>query len=101
MEVADYGVPSDRQAFLEGARFVAESLRRGEKVLVHCGAGKGRTGMFAICVLMALGLAKEEAERKVKEAGSGPETPEQREFVDWVWQQLGRGHSYPGPSGEG
>jgi len=87
-DVRDYGVPEHREAFLEKARSVADSLRQGERVLVHCGAGVGRTGMFAICVLMALGLSMGEAERRVREAGSEPETKGQREFVEWAKGRL-------------
>jgi protein-tyrosine phosphatase len=89
VDVKDYGVPQDQEAFLEKARSVADSLRNGERVLAHCGAGVGRTGMFAICVLMALGLPREEAEWRVREAGSGPETKEQRIFLGWVEGRLG------------
>ena len=84
VDVKDYGVPQDREAFLEKARSVADGLRGGERVLVHCGAGVGRTGVFATCVLMALGLPRGEAERRVREAGSGPETEEQRMFLEWA-----------------
>jgi len=83
-DVRDYGVLEHREAFLERARSVAASLRQGERVLVHCGAGVGRTGMFAICVLTALGLSREDAERRVRQVGSGPETEEQRELVEWA-----------------
>ena len=84
VDVKDYGVPQDQEAFLEKARSVADGLRGGERVLVHCGAGVGRTGVFATCVLMALGLPRGEAERRVREAGSGPETEEQRMLLEWA-----------------
>jgi protein-tyrosine phosphatase len=84
VDVKDYGVPQDQEAFLEKAMSVADSLRGGERVLVHCGAGVGRTGVFATCVLMALGLPRGEADRRVREAGSGPETEEQRMFLEWA-----------------
>jgi len=86
--VPDYGVPENREEFLRLALFVANRLREGESVLVHCGAGIGRTGMFAVCILLALGVEKEAALDQVKSAGSCPETEEQEELVDWVVEKL-------------
>jgi len=88
VDVEDYGVPEDREAFLKKARSVADSLRKGERVLVHCGAGIGRTGVFAICVLMALGLPQGEADGRVRGACSGPEGEKQRQFLEWAEERL-------------
>ena len=78
LAICDYQGPDDDQTFWQLTRRVAETLQQGDSVLVHCGAGIGRTGMFAIAVLMALGLPHEEAEHRVKVAGSEPERPAQR-----------------------
>jgi len=86
--VPDYGVPEDRDAFLKVAHSVAEWLQQGENVLIHCGAGIGRTGTLAICVLMVLGVEKSQAQATVKSAGSEPETPEQWELVEWSSNHL-------------
>lgn len=59
--IPDYGVPNDEHAFWGLAQDVAVALREGKRVLVHCGAGIGRTGMFAVAVLMVLGLPREES----------------------------------------
>jgi protein-tyrosine phosphatase len=82
--VPDGGIPEDRSAFLKTVRYAADWLRAGERVLVHCSAGIGRTGMFAICTLVVLGTSQEDATRTVSEAGSRPEKPVQREFVDEI-----------------
>lgn len=52
--VKDYRSPSLEQVnrFIE----VMSTLPSGEAALVHCGAGKGRTGTFAACYLMACGF---------------------------------------------
>ena len=79
--IDDYGVPDDDEGFAGFVTFVADRLRDGERVLVHCGAGIGRTGMFASCLLMALGCGIEDARAAVEAAKSGPERPEQHSLV--------------------
>jgi len=79
--VCDYQAPDDEAAFRQVAIEVAKSLGRGENVLVHCGAGIGRTGMFAIAILMVLGLHDRDARRRVADAGSSPERAAQEEAL--------------------
>lgn len=81
--VEDFGVPADREGFADFAERLAQGISSGDRVLVHCGAGIGRTGTLAECVLLALGASAEEARASVEEAGSHPETAEQRSLVEW------------------
>jgi len=67
---------------------MAQALRLGERVLIHCGAGIGRTGMLATCVLMHLGVSRCEATQAVTGAGAGPETIPQEGLVGWVADRL-------------
>ena len=82
--IADFGVPADQAAFLALAQEMAEDLRRGESLLVHCGAGIGRTGTLATCALICLGMDEVAALHAVHQAGAGPETAAQAELVRWV-----------------
>ncbi|MCD6284493.1 MAG: tyrosine-protein phosphatase [Anaerolineae bacterium] len=86
--IPDYGVPKDRDRFAEFVKAVAEFLRSGETILVHCGAGIGRTGTFAICLLLALGVSRAQAEKTICDAGSRPETSEQERLIDWFDKKL-------------
>jgi protein-tyrosine phosphatase len=88
-EIPDYGVPSDRAAFWELARKLAGRLRAGEAVLIHCGAGIGRTGTLAASVLIALGQTPSRAQEAVSAAGSGAERTAQRELIEWCATQAG------------
>ncbi len=81
--VADFGVPDDREAFWALASSLGNRLTGGERLMIHCGAGIGRTGTLATCVLLALGEPLARAEEAVSVAGSHPETAAQRALVSW------------------
>jgi protein-tyrosine phosphatase len=81
--VADFGVPGDRAAFWALASTLGRRLTGGERMMIHCGAGIGRTGTLAACVLLALGEPQAKAEQAVSAAGSHPETAAQRALVSW------------------
>jgi protein-tyrosine phosphatase len=81
LPVKDYQGPDNDEAFHRAAVDVANWLRQGKNVLVHCGAGIGRTGMFTVAVLMSLGLPNEEAQLVAGAAGSAPESESQHEAL--------------------
>lgn len=86
--IADFGVPSDRFEFRCVVREVTAGLRTGRTILIHCAGGIGRTGMFATCVLLELGVSSSQAQLAIRNAGSHPENDRQRELVSWYSSQV-------------
>lgn len=86
--IPDFGIPEDADSFASLVQRICEYVEGGKNVLIHCGGGIGRTGMVAQCVLLALGLSKEEAATTVKQAASHPETEDQKRFVEAFQQRL-------------
>lgn len=79
----NFGLPEDTPGFRRGVQTIADALRGGDAVLLHCAAGLGRTGSAAACVLKALGLETQQALQRVREAGSNPQNAEQSGLVHW------------------
>jgi hypothetical protein len=79
----NFGLPEEPAAFRRDIREIADAVRRGDSVLLHCAAGLGRTGSAAACVLKALGLATDEALARVRAAGSNPQNAQQSGLVEW------------------
>jgi predicted protein tyrosine phosphatase len=79
----NFGLPEDGSGFRRDVQEVADALREGQAVLLHCAAGLGRTGTAAACVLKALGLPAEEALQRVRDAGSNPQNAQQSGLVNW------------------
>ena len=58
----DFTIPSYQQC-VRSVLFMAPFVRRGEDVLVHCKAGKGRSTTVVLCFLIAAyGMTPEEAD---------------------------------------
>jgi protein-tyrosine phosphatase len=82
--ISDYGIPDHPNRFLKLAKDIGNNLQEGENILIHCGAGIGRTGTLAVLTLIGIGLTAEESQVRVAIAGSFPETNIQKKFVKWV-----------------
>ncbi len=77
LPIVDMGVP-EPEPLAELVAELVEALDAGEHVVVHCLAGKGRSGTVAGCVLVARGHAPDAAVRRVRQARPGAlETPAQ------------------------
>ena len=63
--IPDMGTPTPRD-MAAVCRRVIERIELGEKTLVHCRAGLGRTGIFLACCLIHLGRTAEQAKVEVR-----------------------------------
>ena len=70
-----------------------QRLDAGEGMIVHCGAGIGRAGTVATCLLMSLGVPRDEALATVAvhRPMGGPEVGVQRDLVDELARRLSGG----------
>jgi|SRR5690606_849155 ADP-ribosyl-[dinitrogen reductase] hydrolase len=84
LPIRDMGVPGpefERRWETEGA-LLREMLLEGERIVLHCLAGLGRTGTVAARLLVELGTEPGEAIRAVRLARPGTiQTPEQEQYV--------------------
>lgn len=78
--IPDYGLPEDPAAFADFIKGLCADLQDGQRMILHCAAGIGRTGVVSQHLLMALGVDPVRAQEQVLRAGSHPETAEQRLF---------------------
>jgi hypothetical protein len=88
--IEDYGAPAeaDWEAFARFVRDVAQCIKAGENVLLHCAGGVGRTGTTAICLMHHFGLDHDEALSLILASRSEPETREQEELIEWHANQV-------------
>jgi predicted protein tyrosine phosphatase len=70
----------------DGVAWVEPRLARGERVLVHCEHGVGRSALVALCVLVARGAAPLEALEMAKTARPrvSPSPEQLAAFAEWV-----------------
>jgi hypothetical protein len=78
----------DPDAVREAARVVAERVRAGRRVLVHCWAGLNRSGVVAARALMFMGVPVDEAIAAVR-AARGDVALFNRAFVRWLYEEAG------------
>jgi len=88
LPIPDFGVPDDRCAFLDLTRVMARVIGSGDAILVHCEAGIGRTGTFAMVLTMALGMNRCEGAAAVRMADAEPEGMLQQALIDWCECEL-------------
>lgn len=82
LPMQDFGLAEELQPYRAAIDSVADTLRDGGAVLLHCAAGIGRTGTSAACLLKRLGLPTLAALQRVRDAGSNPESALQHGLIN-------------------
>ncbi len=86
--------PAPVAALQRGVTFARDHLERGERVLIHCQHGIGRSALLALCIMVdggmeplaAIALAKDRRRRV---------SPSPRQFQGWCAWLRERGHEPP------
>ena len=81
--IEDFRAPVRGDGFSSLVREIADELRTGTNVMLHCAGGIGRTGTVSSCILIALGLPADDALAEVRRARAWPENKAQLDFVHW------------------
>jgi protein-tyrosine phosphatase len=81
--IADGGAPDSMDAAREVVGRLAESLKAGRAIGLHCRAGIGRSPMVAAAVLGAAGVPVDQALRALAEARARP-VPETEAQLGWL-----------------
>ncbi len=69
--IPDFGTPGSDAEWTNLSRDLHRRLAAGERVLLHCMGGKGRSGMVAMRLLVEQGVAADEALAMVRRARPG------------------------------
>ena len=85
--VPDLGAPLDSEGFVQTVRGLAERVRDGAHLAVHCRQSVGRSGMLAVSIAIALGTPLESALHAVSQARR-VRVPETKEQIDWLRQHV-------------
>ncbi len=93
--ITDRGVPASKAAFLELLIRLAEYLRDGKGVAIHCRQGIGRAELVALGLLILSGLNPETAIQRVS-AVRGCTVPETLEQKRWI-TEFSKGPLAPSP----
>ena len=82
LPMQDFGLAEEVDSYRRVVTTMADSVRDGNVLLLHCAAGIGRTGTTAACLLKHLGHTSAVALQRVREAGSNPESALQRGLIE-------------------
>jgi protein-tyrosine phosphatase len=88
--IPDTEVPEDAAKFRKFVRGIADRLRAGEHVGVHCRGSIGRSTVTAACALIELGWLPGMALNAVEEARGVP-VPDTYEQEEWIFHYKAKG----------
>ncbi len=83
LDVEDFSFTAHEYVYGEALADALARARKGEKSLVHCLGGVGRSGTAAAMYLVAKGLSPEAALARVESLGGGPQAPVQELAFRW------------------
>lgn len=86
--------PASVDLLKSGVAFARQFIDRGEKVLIHCQHGIGRSALLALCVLVDLGFDPLEALTHAKDRREKI-SPSPSQFEGWVKWLRAHGHEPP------
>lgn len=89
LPVADLGVPVDSGAFIVAVHRLAQLVRDGRNVAVHCRQSIGRSGLLAVSIAIASGMPRDVA-LEVASQARGVSVPETRAQHDWLQRHVDR-----------
>jgi hypothetical protein len=83
LPIPDRQTPSSNSLFLNKLDRLAQHLRDGKWLVIHCRMGVGRASLLAATILTLCGIAVDDAFAAIEQARgcSVPDTPAQREWV--------------------
>lgn len=81
--IKDRNIPFSKRDALDFSRMLANLLKEGRSVVIHCRQGVGRSALIAACVLVLNGFSADKAFELIEIARgcSIPDTEEQRKWV--------------------
>jgi predicted protein tyrosine phosphatase len=86
--------PATAEMLDRGVAFVVERVRRGEKVLIHCQHGIGRSALLALCILVEQGWNPLDALAHAKDIREGI-SPSRSQYDGWAAWLEARGATAP------
>ena len=86
--------PASHGHLERGVAFVRERTRRGDKVLIHCQHGIGRSALLSLCVLVDEGFEPLDALNRAKDAREVV-SPSLSQYRGWARWLASRGKAAP------
>lgn len=86
--------PASVDMIERGVRFAASHIDRGNKVLIHCQHGIGRSALLSLCVLVDRGWEPIDALAHAKDVRAAV-SPSQSQYEGWVRWLASRGKQAP------
>ena len=86
--------PAAPEMLDRGVTFARNHIERGERILIHCQHGIGRSALLALCVMVELGFEPLDAIRHAKQRRERV-SPSPSQFAGWCAWLRSRGHEAP------